>query len=40
MEFYYTGGGEFPDDCECGIKFVQERIPSPPMLADQIGTSL
>jgi len=33
-------GGEFPDDCECGIKFVAKNafLCPPAMLADQIGT--
>jgi len=33
-------GGEFPDDCECGIKFVAKNafLCPPAMLAEQIGT--
>jgi hypothetical protein len=33
-------GGQFPDDCECGIKFVAKNafLCPPAMLADQIGT--
>ena len=33
-------GGEYPDDCECGIKFVAKNafLCPPAMLADQIGT--
>jgi len=33
-------GGVFPDDCECGIKFVAKNafLCPPAMLADQIGT--
>tara|TARA_R100001440_G_scaffold4479_9_gene10245 strand:- start:11532 stop:13916 length:2385 start_codon:yes stop_codon:yes gene_type:complete len=33
-------GGAFPDDCECGIKFVAKNafLCPPAMLADQIGT--
>lgn len=33
-------GGKFPDDCECGIKFVAKNafLCPPAMLADQIGT--
>ena len=33
-------GGQFPDDCECGIKLVAKNafLCPPAMLADQIGT--
>ena len=33
-------GGQFPDDCECGIKFVAKNafLCPPAMLAEQIGT--
>ncbi len=33
-------GGEFPDDCECGVKFVAKNafLCPPAMLAEQIGT--
>ena len=33
-------GGEYPDDCECGIKFVAKNafLCPPAMLAEQIGT--
>ena len=39
--FTLTGvSGEFPDDCECGIKFVAKNayLCPPAMLAEQIGT--